>query len=25
VNCPHFPIILSFWVELVGAWNSIWY
>jgi hypothetical protein len=25
VNCPHFPINLSFWVELVGACNSIWY
>jgi hypothetical protein len=25
VNCPPFPISLSFWVELVGACNSIWY
>jgi hypothetical protein len=25
VNCPSFPISLSFWVELVGACNSIWY
>jgi hypothetical protein len=23
VNCPPFPVILSFWVELVGACNSI--
>jgi hypothetical protein len=23
VNCPPFPISLSFWVELVGACNSI--
>jgi hypothetical protein len=23
VNCPPFPISLSFWVELVGARNSI--
>jgi hypothetical protein len=22
VNCPPFPISLSFWVELVGACNS---
>jgi hypothetical protein len=25
VNCPPFPISLNFWVELVGACNSIWY
>jgi hypothetical protein len=25
VNCPPFLISLSFWVELVGACNSIWY
>jgi hypothetical protein len=25
VNCPSFPISLNFWVELVGACNSIWY
>jgi hypothetical protein len=25
VNCPPFFISLSFWVELVGACNSIWY
>jgi hypothetical protein len=25
VNCPPFPIGLNFWVELVGACNSIWY
>jgi hypothetical protein len=25
VNCSPFPISLSFWVELVGACNSIWY
>jgi hypothetical protein len=23
VNCPPFPISLNFWVELVGACNSI--
>jgi hypothetical protein len=23
VNCPPFPISLSFWVELVGACNSV--
>jgi hypothetical protein len=24
VNCQSFPISLSFWVELVGAYNPIW-
>ena len=25
MNYPHLPISLIFWVELVGACNSIWY